>query len=207
MQEYYNVYLQASDRMQEFTIKLNIPCLQEAVGRVLWIFFVNLYYNMWQMEKRIEIIIEEFKELSELGAEDRQLVEKSMEASHNAYSPYSGFSVGAALRLDSGEIITGNNRENAAFPSGICAERTAISYAGANFPQSKIITLAISAHNSRGFTTEPVSPCGTCRQVIAEEEDRNKQAIRILLFGTEKIQVINGNKNLLPLHFSSSKFI
>lgn len=155
------------------------------------------------MEKKIEIIVQEFEGIAEVNKNDKILIEHSMKASRNAYSPYSGFSVGAAVQLENGKIIIGNNRENAAFPSGICAEKTAIACAGANFPESPIIALAISASNLKGFTSEPVSPCGSCRQFIAEEEDRTKTQIRIILYGKKKIQIVEGNKNLLPLHFNA----
>lgn len=157
------------------------------------------------MKKRIEIDIEEYYNLEELSENDRELVEKAMEASKFAYAPYSGFMVGAGIRLKSGKILTGNNRENAAFPSGSCAEDTVISYAGANYPDDPIVTLAISAKTGTSFTTYPVSPCGNCRQIIAEEEDKTNIEIRIILYGSNKIEIINGISGLLPLRFSKDK--
>ncbi len=157
------------------------------------------------MKKRIEIEIDEYYSLEELTDIDRELVEKAMAATDLAYAPYSGFMVGAGVRLKSGKILTGNNRENAAFPSGSCAEDTVISYAGANYPNDPIVTLAISAKAGSIFTPYPVSPCGNCRQIIAEEEDRTKQTVRIILYGRDKIEIINGISGLLPLRFSSDK--
>ncbi|MFP4488047.1 MAG: cytidine deaminase [Bacteroidales bacterium] len=153
---------------------------------------------------KMELIYHEYTEKEELSAEEQVLIEEAGKSSLNAYSPYSGFSVGAALRLDSGEIITGNNRENASFPSGICAEHAAIACAGANYPGSVITSIAICARRNETMTDEPVSPCGKCRQVIAEEEDRSGRQIRIILHGLSRTWVINGIRNLLPLHFSSS---
>ena len=102
----------------------------------------------------------------ELSEEDRLLVQRAIEATASSYSPYSHFAVGAALRLADGTIVIGSNQENAAFPSGLCAERTAIFAAGATHPDQAVTTLAIAARNEAGRTAEPVSPCGACRQVI-----------------------------------------
>jgi len=157
------------------------------------------------VKKRIEIEIEEYYSLEELADKDRELVQKAMAATDFAYAPYSGFMVGAGVRLKSGKILTGNNRENAAFPSGSCAEDTVISYAGANYPDDPIVTLAISAKTGDSFTLYPVSPCGNCRQIIAEEEDRSKQEIKIILYGKDKIEIVKGISGLLPLRFSKDR--
>ena len=157
------------------------------------------------MKKKIEIEFEEFDSLNQLDQEDQDLISLSMHASENAYSPYSGFSVGAALRLRSGRTITGNNRENAAFPSGSCAEDTAISFSGANFPDDPVASIAISAQREGKFTDLPVSPCGNCRQIIAEEEDKNNSPIRIILYGEKKIELLEGIGTLLPLRFGKDK--
>lgn len=155
-------------------------------------------------EKTIKLRLQEYEKPEELDEKDQELITEAMEAGVNAYSPYSGFSVGAAVRLDTGEMIRGNNRENASFPVSICAEHTAIAYAGANYPGSLITSIAICARKGMDFTDLPVSPCGRCRQVMAEEEDRSGRKIRIILYGKSKIYVIEGIENLLPLHFSSS---
>ena len=105
------------------------------------------------------------------------------------------------MRLANGKIVIGANQENAAFPSGLCAERTAVFAAQANFPQEPILTLAIAAKNDKGLLAEPITPCGACRQVILEIEDRYRQPVRILLYGTNKIYSIDSIKDLLPLSF------
>lgn len=138
---------------------------------------------------------------NELDDQDRELVECAKKATRNSYAPYSQFHVGAAVRLGSGKIIIGANQENAAFPSGLCAERTAVFSAQAQYPEEPITALAIAASNAGGLTAKPVSPCGSCRQVILEIEERYKQPVRILLYGTNCIYVVRSIKDLLPLCF------
>ena len=140
-------------------------------------------------------------DLAELPKEEQELLTEAIRATDNSYANYSKFYVGAALRLDNGKIMIGANQENAAFPSGLCAERTAIFAAQANYPDQPIRTLAIAAKNSGGLLKQPVTPCGACRQVILEIEDRYKSPIRILLYGTEGVYCINSVKDLLPLSF------
>ena len=142
-----------------------------------------------------------FAQPEELSEDDKQLVERAIEATASSYSPYSHFAVGAALRLSDGTIVIGSNQENAAFPSGLCAERTAILAAGATHPDKAVTALAIAARNEAGLTAEPVSPCGACRQVILEVEQRYNCAVRILLYGTNGIYIINSIRDLLPLCF------
>lgn len=146
----------------------------------------------------------QFCQLEELADDDRQLVEKAIGATQNSYAPYSHFHVGACLRLADGREVIGANQENAAFPSGLCAERSAVFAAQSMFPEEAITALAIAARNENGLTSQPVSPCGACRQVILEMEDRYKQDVRILLYGTEGVYVIPSVKSLLPLHFVDS---
>lgn len=140
-------------------------------------------------------------QMEELCLEEQELVNKAKEATKNSYANYSHFHVGAACRLSDGKIVIGANQENAAFPSGLCAERTAIFAAQANYPSQSITTLAIAAHNEQGFMKAPISPCGACRQVILEIEDRYKQPVRILLYGTEGIYIFESVKDLLPFSF------
>lgn len=140
-------------------------------------------------------------QLEELCLEEQELVNKAKEATQNSYANYSHFHVGAACRLSDGKIVIGANQENAAFPSGLCAERTAIFAAQANYPAQSITTLAIAACNEQGFMKAPISPCGACRQVILEIEDRYKQPVRILLYGTEGIYIFGSVKDLLPFSF------
>ncbi|MBQ7180989.1 MAG: cytidine deaminase [Bacteroidaceae bacterium] len=137
----------------------------------------------------------------ELSAEDQQLVRAAMEATRTSYAPYSHFCVGAAVRLSDGCVVTGSNQENAAFPSGLCAERTALFAANAQHPDTPVVALAIAAFTQGHFLADPIPPCGACRQVILEVEDRYRQPIRILLYGTEGIHVVDSVKALLPLYF------
>ena len=137
----------------------------------------------------------------ELSRQEQELVEKAIGATANSYARYSHFCVGAACLLANGTIVIGANQENAAFPSGLCAERTAIFGAQANYPDQPITTLAIAARNADGFIKSPIAPCGACRQVILEIEDRYQHPIRILLYGKDGILCINTVKDLLPFCF------
>lgn len=149
---------------------------------------------------RIEINMQ-FCQMDELSSEDQELVKAAIGATANSYARYSNFNVGAALRLADGSITTGANQENAAFPSGLCAERCAIFAAQSHHPEHAITALAIAAKNVNGLMPDPVSPCGACRQVILEMEDRYQQPVRILLYGTRGVYCINSVKDLMPLSF------
>lgn len=149
---------------------------------------------------RIEINMQ-FCQMDELSVEDQELVRAAIGATANSYARYSNFNVGAALRLADGSITTGANQENAAFPSGLCAERCAIFAAQSHHPEHAITALAIAAKNVNGLMPDPVSPCGACRQVILEMEDRYQQPVRILLYGTRGVYCINSVKDLMPLSF------
>jgi cytidine deaminase len=149
---------------------------------------------------KIEINMQ-FCQMDELSAEDQELVRAAIGATANSYARYSNFNVGAALRLADGSITTGANQENAAFPSGLCAERCAIFAAQSHHPEHAITALAIAAKNVNGLMPDPVSPCGACRQVILEMEDRYQQPVRILLYGTRGVYCINSVKDLMPLSF------
>ena len=144
----------------------------------------------------------EYDSIEELNQADRELVIAARKATENAYAPYSKFQVGAAVMLENGLVVTGSNIENAAFPSGICAERSALSNSASNYPDKKPVAIAIAAATIKGLADEPVPPCGNCRQVIAEEEFRNGINIRVILSGKSKIQVIEKGSELLPLQFS-----
>lgn len=149
---------------------------------------------------KLEINIQ-YCQFDELSEEDQELVSMAREATQNSYAKYSRFYVGAALRLQDGRIVKGANQENAAFPSGLCAERTAIFAAQANDPEQPIVALAIAARNDHGFTQEPVTPCGSCRQVMLEIEDRYQSPVKILLYGTRGIYVLKSTRDLMPLCF------
>lgn len=149
---------------------------------------------------KLEINIQ-YCQFDELSEEDQELVSMAREATQNSYAKYSRFYVGAALRLQDGRIVKGANQENAAFPSGLCAERTAIFAAQANDPEQPIVALAIAARNDHGFTQEPVTPCGSCRQVMLEIEDRYQSPVKILLYGTRGIYVLKSTRDLMPFCF------
>lgn len=140
---------------------------------------------------------------NELYSEAKILIENAKNSCFRAYAPYSQFQVGAAVLLVNGEIITGSNQENVAFPSGLCAERTALFYANSQYPEQAIKSLAIAAYRQGDFIEHPISPCGACRQVIFETEMRYKSPIRIFLYGKTEIYVIEGINDLLPLAFES----
>ena len=142
-------------------------------------------------------------QMDELTEEERKLVEQAIEATNRSYVPHSHFHVGAAVQLKNGVTLMGCNQENAAFPAGICAERSALFAAGAQYPDQPVTMLAIAARNDEGeFLEEPVTPCGTCRQVIIETETRFKHPVRILLYGTKHVYVIAGIRELMPLSFT-----
>ena len=155
---------------------------------------------MKKIKLEIEIATCTYKELSE---DDRQLIDQAKLATTRSYAPYSRFSVGAAALLNNGVVVTGTNQENAAYPSGICAERTTLFYAGSQYPDQPVKTLAIAARTKEGFLETPIPPCGACRQVLMETEQRFNQPMRILLYGEKEIFIINGTKDLLPLSFGS----
>lgn len=139
----------------------------------------------------------------ELQGDDLRLVEAAKEAVKRAYVPYSQFRVGAAVLLENGEIICGSNQENAAYPSGTCAERTALFYAGARYPDIAVKALAVAAYNKGQYLSAPIPPCGACRQVILETEMRAGHPLHILLYGTAGTYVTEGISNLLPLVFTA----
>jgi cytidine deaminase len=141
--------------------------------------------------------------MEELTPNEQHLLQLAIEATGRSYAPYSKFCVGAAVRLDNGIELAGSNQENAAYPSGLCAERTALFYAGAQYPDVPVRMLAIAARGTDGeLTEEPTGPCGACRQVIIESETRADSPIRILLYGKKYVYVIDGIRPLMPLTFS-----
>jgi cytidine deaminase len=146
-----------------------------------------------------------FDSMQELPSDVNELMQKAIEIRKNAYAPYSKFNVGAAILLDNGEIALGSNQENAAYPSGLCAERVAIFHAGAIYPQAKIVKMAITAGSTKSATTKPIPPCGACRQAIFEYEFRQDVPIEIYFMGeTGEIYKSNSIQNLLPLTFDKN---
>lgn len=137
----------------------------------------------------------------ELPERYKTLIEEAKKQTKNAYAPYSHFQVGAAVLLANEEIISGNNQENSAYPSGLCAERTAMFYANAQHPDTAVEAIAIAAFKNDRFIAHPITPCGSCRQVLLETETRFNKDIKVILYGEKKIYIIANAKHLLPLSF------
>ena len=154
-------------------------------------------------ENTFQIKITQYDHRKELPSADQELVNLAFEAAQNAYSPYSGFEVGAALRLANGVVVTGNNQENAAYPSGLCAERVAIFYAHARYPDSNIESIAVTASVDGHLCEDPTYPCGACRQVMAESENRSGKPIKIIIGGERITQVMDSVSSLLPFSFDN----
>ncbi|WP_041567071.1 cytidine deaminase [Nonlabens dokdonensis] len=141
----------------------------------------------------------------ELSIQDRSLMDQAIEARHRAYAPYSNFTVGCALLLDNGIVVTGNNQENAAYPSGLCAERVAIFAAGAQYPGVAVLKMAITASPKDDSFHKPVPPCGACRQSIAEYENNQKEPIELYFMGAAgKVMKSDSISDLLPLIFDKN---
>lgn len=153
---------------------------------------------MKQIKLEIDIEVRSYEELTN---EDRNVIDAAREATKRSYAPYSHFSVGAAALLENGVIVTGTNQENAAYPSGLCAERTTLFYANSQYPDQGVKTLAIAARTENDFLNTPIPPCGACRQVLLETEKRYGKPMRILLYSKNDIYILNGVGGLLPLSF------
>lgn len=159
---------------------------------------------MKKIKQQVEI--REYETPDELTADDRQVLQHAVEASHQAYAPYSKYYVGAAVLLGNGLIVKGNNQENVAYPSGLCAERVALFYASANYPGEIIKTIAITAKADGFDVSKPVTPCGSCRQVMAETERRQNEKIRIIMMATNGICYVSESvENLLPFMFQADE--
>ncbi|HQA74468.1 MAG: cytidine deaminase [Flavobacterium sp.] len=157
--------------------------------------------------KKLEIktTFEVFNTIDDLSSEVKALMQQAIEIRKSAYAPYSKFRVGAAILLDNGKIVLGSNQENAAYPSGLCAERVAIFQAGAIYPDAKIIKLAISAASDNNPTLSPIPPCGGCRQSIAEYEFKQNTPIEIFFMGESgEVYKSDSINNLLPLTFDKT---
>lgn len=154
---------------------------------------------------KIESTLFVFENLNDVPQDIRELMKEAIKVRDKAYAPYSKFNVGAALLLDNGKIVSGSNQENASYPSGLCAERTAIYYAGSQYPDQKILKLAITASSQNQPTDSPIPPCGACRQAIAEYEINQKSPIEIYFMGeTGKVIKSDSLANLLPLVFDKN---
>ncbi|MEN6588909.1 MAG: cytidine deaminase [Proteiniphilum sp.] len=139
--------------------------------------------------------------VEECSEVEKNLIDAAKSATKNAYAPYSRFRVGAAVLLENGGIISGNNQENAAYPSGLCAERTALFFANATYPDQKVEAIAIAAWHNGQFTHDAITPCGACRQVLLEAENRFHSPMKVLMYSEEGIYVVPAIKDLLPLSF------
>jgi cytidine deaminase len=156
-------------------------------------------------QRAFTVRVAEYDRLEELADQQSRLVKMAMDAAGNAYAPYSGYQVGAAVLLANGEIITGNNQENAAYPSGLCAERVAIFYAGSRYPGIAVTAIAIAAMEEGVFQEYPVSPCGGCRQVLVEKEAQGNTPMEVILYGAGMVRVLRNATDLLPLPFTLRK--
>jgi len=145
----------------------------------------------------------EYDSINQLDPVDKELAEAAIEATKGSYAPYSRFNVGAAIRLDNGQIVKGANQENAAYPSGLCAERTAMFYASAAFPDNSFTSIAIAAAQNGILCKNPATPCGACRQVMAQYQTKSNMPMSIILIGSEKVLRFEKVDDLLPLIFDS----
>ena len=157
-------------------------------------------------ERKFEFSFEVYDSIDELGAEDQQLLTEARNVTEQAYAPYSNFRVGAAAKLENGNIVTGTNQENASYPVGICAERVLLSTVSSLYPDVPVTTMAVSYQSNKIKSDHPISPCGMCRQALLEFEGRTSKLIRLILAGIKgKIYVIRSASQLLPLAFSSEE--
>lgn len=154
-------------------------------------------------EKEIKIIFTEYGGIDELSPEDRELASEAIAAMSNAYAPYSHFHVGAAVRMSNGQIVRGSNQENAAFPSGLCAERTAMFSAGAKFPDKDMVSIACAGGVFGRLTEKPATPCGACRQVMAQYQTKSGKPMSVIAVGKSKIWKFDSVDDILPLMFDS----
>ncbi|MCB0633846.1 MAG: cytidine deaminase [Saprospiraceae bacterium] len=156
-------------------------------------------------QEKFSIPIEVYQDESELQETDRRLLAHAEQQVSKAYAPYSHFKVGVALLLANGEVVTGNNVENAAYPMCLCAEQAAIGAASARFPDVAVVSLAVTVFHEKKVIDQPAGPCGSCRQVISEMEDRHQQSISIIMRGTTgPVYKVRSAKDLLPISFSGA---
>lgn len=156
------------------------------------------------MKKKYITTVFEYESEKELPDTYQNIISLAKESMQKAYAPYSNFNVGACVLLENGVTFTGNNQENAAYPSGLCAERVAMFYANSNYPDVAVKAIAICASNQNGILQTPVPPCGSCRQVLLESEIRFDSPIEVILVGRNVIQLLKNTSQLLPLNFKNS---
>lgn len=164
---------------------------------------VFLSKNVTMQQHQFTLPYFKYDTITELTKEEQNLIRLAKDATQNAHSKYSGFSVGAALLLDNGEVVIGNNQENIAYPSGLCAERIAIFSAKSRFPKAQILKLALVAQPNKEFMVDIISPCGACRQTMIEYANQQTANMEILMVGAKTICKIPNAKDLLPLAFGT----
>ena len=155
------------------------------------------------IEKELKVTYHEYESLAELPENDRELAEAAIGAMNNAYAPYSHFHVGAAVRMSNNEIVTGSNQENAAYPSGLCAERTAMFASSASHPQDSMVSIALAGGLDGILTDEPATPCGACRQVMAQYQSKAGNDVSVIMVGASRIWKFDKVDDILPLIFDS----
>ena len=153
--------------------------------------------------QEIHITYQEYKSIDELNPEDRELAAEAIKAMEGAYAPYSHFHVGAAVRMSNGQIVRGANQENAAFPSGLCAERTAMFAAGARYPDKDMLSIALAGGVMGRLGAQPATPCGACRQVMAQYQAKSGKPMSILMVAADQILKFEKVDDILPLIFKS----
>lgn len=175
------------------------------VGIVLLTIKRSFSLNVKHMKEMVLNTVVKVCSYGELQPADREIVDAARAATANSYAVYSNFNVGAAVRLADGTVVSGTNQENAAYPSGLCAERTTLFWANSQYPTQAVEVLAIAASTAQGELEKPIPPCGACRQVILETEKRFNKAMRIILYGAKECYIIeDGVKALLPLSFDAA---
>ena len=154
-------------------------------------------------QREIRISYQEYKTIDEMNPEDRELAAEAIKAMQGAYAPYSHFHVGAAVRMSNGQIVRGANQENAAFPSGLCAERTAMFAAGARYPDKDMLSIALAGGVMGRLGSQPATPCGACRQVMAQYQAKSGKPMSVIMISTERIWKFEKVDDILPLIFDS----
>ena len=154
-------------------------------------------------ERQIQISYQEYKSIDELNPEDRELAAEAIKAMQGAYAPYSHFHVGAAVRMSNGQIVRGANQENAAFPSGLCAERTAMFAAGARYPDKDMQSIALAGGVMGRLGSQPATPCGACRQVMAQYQAKSGKPMSVIMISADKVWKFEKVDDILPLIFNS----
>ena len=154
-------------------------------------------------EREIHITYQEYKSIEELSPEDRELAAEAIKAMEGAYAPYSHFHVGAAVRMSNGQIVRGANQENAAFPSGLCAERTAMFAAGARYPDKDMLSIALAGGVMGRLGNQPATPCGACRQVMAQYQAKSGKPMSVIMISADKVWKFEKVDDILPLIFNS----